>query len=302
MQQTQQRDCLTCELLVLAEMRTAGVLTDLRRWIRTPVHESSWTEFFLLMFGWAGASSLKTLYAVKDAASHIDYVGLFRLLCPELLPSTDGTLVESLQARISFATQLLSEKETAICSLRRSISEQRQRHTTELSHQRERFNHLRQLAVAKAKNEVQEEVIAMRDHHWMKNLRAYTHRGFWYNFPADLQSASKRILIFSPFIHSERIEKLIPVFEAAIAKGVEVKLIIREPKPEQHDLLTKLTTVGVVIELIDHAHQKLAVIDDEILWEGSMNMLSHHGDQGEHMRRIASKEIVQRTLKLHKLD
>jgi len=48
-------------------------------------------------------------------------------------------------------------------------------------------------------------------------------------------------------------------------------------------------------------HQKIAIIDGHILWEGSLNILSHR-DAGEHMRRIEGKSAVDEVVSLFELD
>jgi len=51
-------------------------------------------------------------------------------------------------------------------------------------------------------------------------------------------------------------------------------------------------------------HQKVAIIDNDIAWEGSLNILSHR-DTGEQMRRFAGQsaiEEISRNLELSKKD
>ena len=42
-------------------------------------------------------------------------------------------------------------------------------------------------------------------------------------------------------------------------------------------------------------HHKIAIIDDSIAWEGSLNILSHWGS-GEHMRRFGDEGVVEEIL------
>lgn len=69
---------------------------------------------------------------------------------------------------------------------------------------------------------------------------------------------------------------------------------------------------NLVVQVVERqgAHQKFAVIDRKILWEGSLNILSRPqqgtNEAQEHMRRIGSWEkpstkTCEEIIKLHKL-
>jgi hypothetical protein len=47
-----------------------------------------------------------------------------------------------------------------------------------------------------------------------------------------------------------------------------------------------LDKIGVKVVQQKDIHQKVAIIDDHISWEGSLNILSHTGSTLEHMRRL----------------
>ncbi|HHW28223.1 MAG TPA: hypothetical protein GXX21_01505 [Syntrophomonadaceae bacterium] len=48
-------------------------------------------------------------------------------------------------------------------------------------------------------------------------------------------------------------------------------------------------------------HQKIAIIDGKVVWEGSLNILSHI-DGREQMRRIAEQETAKEIIRLLELD
>ena len=58
--------------------------------------------------------------------------------------------------------------------------------------------------------------------------------------------------------------------------------------------------IGIKVFYTIKHHRKLAIIDEEILWEGSLNILSQ-GDSCEIMRRTVSSSLVYQMLCFIKL-
>ena len=63
------------------------------------------------------------------------------------------------------------------------------------------------------------------------------------------------------------------------------------------NFIQDLKTCVKSVEIVSQIHHKIAIIDDAIWWEGSLNILSF-GKSGEHMRRFEGPEA--KTL-LHKI-
>lgn len=134
--------------------------------------------------------------------------------------------------------------------------------------------------------------------HLVNSARAYTEADFWERCQMDLRSARKRVIIVSPFVGSARVTLLINDLKIAIDQGARVGIVTRPQMPDSER--TALAAIGACIWCVPNFHQKLLVIDD-ILWEGSMNVLSHLGTQPEHMRRITHEAILTETVRLHHL-
>lgn len=119
----------------------------------------------------------------------------------------------------------------------------------------------------------------------------FTDSEFWPSFYNDLSKAKNELIIFSPFITSERVGKLHLKFEELISKGVKIFLITLPPN--QHpkimenptNTLIKLMKVGVEIRFRSKMHEKIAIIDKKIEWTGSLNILSHNSKK-EYMKRM----------------
>ena len=123
---------------------------------------------------------------------------------------------------------------------------------------------------------------------------------FYNRFLKDLKAAKKEIIIESPYITTTRMFSFLRIFEALVSRKVKIYVITRNP--EDHDLtmrtqaeqeIRKLEMLGVQVLLsAEYSHRKLAIIDRQILWEGSLNILSQSCSR-EIMRRIESKSHVQ---------
>jgi len=117
-------------------------------------------------------------------------------------------------------------------------------------------------------------------------------------FRRDLANAAESVIIFSPFLSKNRISFYHPVFSALGMRGVGVQIYCR-PKEEQPMWLIEhydgnmrlFDKLGLQCHILPGMHEKLAIIDKELLWHGSLNILSHN-DGRESMLRFGSKDLV----------
>lgn len=124
--------------------------------------------------------------------------------------------------------------------------------------------------------------------------KLYGQNAFDNQFMRDLQKARKSAIIESPFLRTVRVEKFIPILHRLKKRGVTILL---NTKPlEEHDeiyrlqvqkSLSLLQSVGVEVLFTVKHHRKLAIIDREIIYEGSLNIFSYR-DSCEIMRRTTS--------------
>lgn len=140
--------------------------------------------------------------------------------------------------------------------------------------------------------------------HGIVSSRLYNERNFYRSFKKDLRNAKHQVIIESPFMSEVRTKELLPIFKKLRKKGVKVSIYTRNPY--QHDYLLRqqgfiafkaLKKAKVKVKLCkDMRHRKLAVIDESILWEGSLNILSQSHSK-EVMRRSDSKELASTMLR-----
>lgn len=130
---------------------------------------------------------------------------------------------------------------------------------------------------------------------------------FYAAFEHDLGRARKRIVIESPFLTMRRVSTLLPQLSKSSKKGITV--IVNTKPLDEHDIVLRgqaeqaisaLQAIGVRVLMTVGHHRKIAVVDD-VLWEGSLNILSQN-DSCELMRRTQSSELSDQMLRFTRLD
>ncbi|MBN1930531.1 MAG: DEAD/DEAH box helicase family protein [Desulfobacterales bacterium] len=122
-------------------------------------------------------------------------------------------------------------------------------------------------------------------------------------FNQDINAAKKEILIVSPFIRKMRTLQMTKHLKVALEKEVRV-LIITRPKEDfktkDHTTIQRtldlLTDYGASVVFKSNIHQKFAMMDQKIVWYGSINLLSYGGAQ-ESIMRIESANIANELVK-----
>ena len=142
----------------------------------------------------------------------------------------------------------------------------------------------------------------------MINSSLYDEKTFYRQFKKDLLHTKEEVIIESPFITTKRMDVLAPLFQKLIKRGVGVYVVTRAPKEhkppyaEQSEReIQHFEQIGVqVLVCLGNHHRKLAIIDRQILWEGSLNILSHIKSR-EIMRRIDDKGSAKEMFKFLKM-
>lgn len=109
-------------------------------------------------------------------------------------------------------------------------------------------------------------------------------------------------MISSPTLGRKRVEQLIAPLQPSQENGLKVTVITWHPdvyrygKDEQRfGLLESLRTAGCEIHLVQDNCQHFAVIDEKIVWYGSMNLLSRD-DVEDNIMRLESQEVAEELL------
>ncbi|RJP37125.1 MAG: helicase [Desulfobacteraceae bacterium] len=122
-------------------------------------------------------------------------------------------------------------------------------------------------------------------------------------FNQDISTAKKEILIVSPFIRKRRTIQMMNHLKIAAEKNIRVIVVTRPSEdfnPDGaavlHGLQDLLKNNGIKIVFKSNIHQKFAIMDQKIIWYGSINLLSY-GSAQESIMRIESSNIANELIK-----
>ena len=143
----------------------------------------------------------------------------------------------------------------------------------------------------------------------MNNSSLYDEKTFYKQFISDLQKCKKEVIIESPFITSNRMKVMYPILANLTVNSIKVYIITRNPVEhkgkyalESELEIQRFENSGIQVLLCDgNHHRKLAFIDREILWEGSLNILSQTSSR-EIMRRLTGENYTIQMIKFLKYD
>lgn len=130
----------------------------------------------------------------------------------------------------------------------------------------------------------------------------YDGKSFYQTYCNDIRTAAKEILIVSPFMRKGRITQLIKTITEAILNGASVTIVTRPPqdfKDKDRETVAKnislLQDYGIKVIQKSDFHQKFTIIDQEIVWYGSVNFLSF-GISEESIMRFTNADIAEQLI------
>ncbi|WP_338055994.1 TOTE conflict system archaeo-eukaryotic primase domain-containing protein [Thermanaerosceptrum fracticalcis] len=117
-------------------------------------------------------------------------------------------------------------------------------------------------------------------------------------FSNDISFAKSDIIIVSPYVTKKRLSQMLSILMTGINNGAKLTVITRpETDYKERDRLTfeemisSIKNTGASIIFKSNIHQKFAVIDQRIVWYGSINLLSF-GNSEESIMRLDSLNIA----------
>jgi superfamily II DNA or RNA helicase len=123
----------------------------------------------------------------------------------------------------------------------------------------------------------------------------FDNNNFFPIYSSDILAARNEILVVSPFLAKRRTLSTLNYFAAANAT---VRVITKPPdnyaekdRAKIKDCIELLVQNGVSVTTMERIHQKFAIIDQRIVWYGSINLLSY-GSSEESIMRIDSPDIA----------
>ena len=120
----------------------------------------------------------------------------------------------------------------------------------------------------------------------------------------DLEEAKFSIIVSSPTINNQKVNHIIKVLGKRLELGIKATVVTWHPDSYKYgrddtrmELMGRLRKAGFEIRLVEDLCEHYAVIDDEIVWYGSMNLLSKE-DADDNLMRVCSREIAEELLEI----
>lgn len=131
----------------------------------------------------------------------------------------------------------------------------------------------------------------------------FNEKTFYRAFIRDLLSAKKEVIIYSPFVSKFRTDFFKSTIEKLRHRNIEIFIFTRPVsehdsmlQPQIECVLKRYEDLGVSIFYLEGSiHEKLAIIDREVLWEGSLNILSQRSSR-EIMRRTSGEDSAMQVM------
>lgn len=162
--------------------------------------------------------------------------------------------------------------------------------------------------------------IPMFDNMYVKRLKAYKQIGYMLagglqtdkqvvnaiyegdnyseNYHKDLLEANKNIIISSPAISGSKVYELINMLKEKQASGIQVTIVTWNPDLYGYgdaaywmQLHEDMRKAGFYMKTVEESCERFAVIDQEVVWYGNINLLAK-GKVDDSIMRIRSKEIA----------
>ena len=123
-------------------------------------------------------------------------------------------------------------------------------------------------------------------------------------YKKDLQEAKEKIIISSSTISGPRIGQMMPLFKEKMEAGVQIEVITWKPEcygfgdiSYWKKLHEQLRRCGLGLKLVEDYCGRYCIIDQKIVWYGSMNFLGKENDD-DSLMRVCSKNMAEELLKL----
>ena len=123
-------------------------------------------------------------------------------------------------------------------------------------------------------------------------------------FERDIVEAEKKIMISSPELTRDKTERLRYLVKPRQEAGITVTVITLEPQNISYGssefcqrLIEEMREGGIHVIVKDEVIEHFAVIDDELVWHGGMNLLGKE-DAWDNLMRIKSVQIAAELLEI----
>lgn len=156
----------------------------------------------------------------------------------------------------------------------------------------------------KAYKKIGYELCVSMDGEKQKANAIYDSENYAETYWRDLEEAKTSVIVSSPRLNNQKVNSIISVLGKRQELGVKVSIVTWHPDAYKYgrddvrmELMERLRKAGFEIRLAEESCKHFAVIDNDIVWYGSMNLLSKE-DIEDNLMRVCSKEIAAELLEL----
>lgn len=123
-------------------------------------------------------------------------------------------------------------------------------------------------------------------------------------YDKDLQQANEQIIVSSPGLNTKKVKAFLNLIVDEQERGIKITVVTINPDnypknmiDKTKSLIEQLINAGINVQLRETMHEHFAIIDNEIVWYGSMNLLSGEKEE-DNLMRVESKEIAQELMEM----
>ena len=121
-------------------------------------------------------------------------------------------------------------------------------------------------------------------------------------FECDLVEAEKEIVISSPKLRKDKVERFIRIVKPRQEAGVNITVITEEPENNLYEntlvtylLIDEMRNVGINVKTVKNDEEHYAVIDSLLVWHGGMNLLGKE-DAWDNLIRVKDSKAASELL------
>lgn len=121
-------------------------------------------------------------------------------------------------------------------------------------------------------------------------------------FERDLIEAEKEIVISSPKLRKDKVERFIRIVKSRQEAGVNITVITEEPENTLYEntlvtylLIDEMRKVGINVKTVKNDEEHYAVIDGLLVWHGGMNLLGKE-DAWDNLIRVKDSKAASELL------
>ena len=156
----------------------------------------------------------------------------------------------------------------------------------------------------KAYKKIGDELCVNMDGEKQKANAIYDIENYAETYWKDLEEANSAVVVSSPRLNNQKVDRIIKILGKRRELGVKVTIVTWHPDAYKYgkddvrmELMERLRKAGFEIRLVEESCEHYAVIDNEIVWYGSVNLLSKE-DAEDNLMRVCSKDIAAELLEM----